>query len=697
MKNTFSISSSHHHWGLTIQLVIFLLCLLMTSCGETQQETCKRLDKTAQKYLLSNDYQKAISTWTELLAIKPNAPDIYQQMGDCYHKMAEYRQALEAYGKLIQLRPEDWKTWYKIAKIQLSLANVPKAEDVWEKIKSHINSCDALIFHGDLLLLKGEDTKAEHAYRQTLAKCPRNQTAMIRLAVCLAGKGENAKADKVFKTLSDLSPQSTDILLQMSNFCSITVNERAAQLFINKAIKLKPHNQELQIKLAKFYLETGRHDQAVTTLKKFLQSRPKNHYAKKMIIEAYLLSSRCREAGQYLNSLTEREQKRFEFQLLKGKYYLNSLNLQAAIAQFQEILNNEPNIPLVHYLLSLSYLAAGMNNLGQKNLIKCLTLNPEFTEAELTLADTYFKSRDYDLALKHVNRVKKREPENYRCYMISGSIHLARGEYQTALADFQDALYLYPEKDTSTYYTALCAYHSGNTPKAVEFLQNILADDLKFADAATQYAKILYSEGKGSQAIKYLEQAIKSEPQNPYLHYIIGELYFATSKRQEAIDEFNKSLSLKSDLESAYTRLFDLYADNKKQLKEYLTAAIDHNSSFYEAYIKLAELYRNDDLPVKAIATLENALKTNPHNPYLANNLAWLYIQYQPESIDKALDFAQTAYEKLPNNPATVDTLGWIYYHKNMLTRAAWLLAEAEDLAPDNELIQSHLHDLHAR
>ncbi len=137
--------------------------------------------------------------------------------------------------------------------------------------------------------------------------------------------------------------------------------------------------------------------------------------------------------------------------------------------------------------------------------------------------------------------------------------------------------------------------------------------------------------------------------------------------------------------------LFDLHADDNQKLDELLTSAISNIIFFTEAYVRLAALYCDTHQPQKAISLLEEALSADPESPQLANNLAWLYAEFQPEDLDEAMRLAQKAYEKLPNNPATADTLGWIYFKKNMPTRASWLLEQAQKLNPENPQINAHL------
>ena len=190
---------------------------------------------------------------------------------------------------------------------------------------------------------------------------------------------------------------------------------------------------------------------------------------------------------------------------------------------------------------------------------------------------------------------------------------------------------------------------------------------------------------------KFLQQNIAKQPTNPYLYDILGELCLVDNNKKEAIKAFATAITIQPKMKSAYLKLFELYSKDRQELEEHLIAAIKQNHDFYQAYIELAAIYTQKGLPSKAIKTLEQAIAANPNNPYLANNLSLLYLKHQPQNIDKAMGFAQTAYENLSNNSAVTDTLGWIYYKKNMLTRASWLLEQAQKLDPNNPIINNHL------
>ncbi|MBU0967499.1 MAG: tetratricopeptide repeat protein [Proteobacteria bacterium] len=674
-----------------IFLLFLQLLLLNTSCSESPEKTFQRLEITGNEYFNAHNYQKALEAWNKMVPINPNTPGLYQKIGDCYYLLGDYSNAFQAYNEVFRLQPENWVARLNIAKIQLTLMDINSAEESWDAIKIHINTPETLVFHGDLLSIKNLRPAAEQEYRKALTTQPTNQTALIRLSLCLLGQGKTVEAAKTFETLAASNPQSADILLQMSNYLSLQGNQQQAELLLQKAIDLAPENLSLRLKLVNFFIESEKYDQAATALQNFLQISPDNRYAKKMLLDVMLLSNRDAEAEEILDNLSEAEGKDVEFNFLKGKFFLKTLEYYAALSQFQMVLEKEPDFPLAYYFQAISYFASGQSNLGEKSLIKCLTLNPNFTEAELMLADLYFKTNNYNFALEHAERITNREPGNFRAHLIIGNIYLAKNNYKKAMLSYRVAQQLYPELAAPIYYTAVSFSLAGNTEESLLLYQALLKENPQLIDAALQYSRILATSGKSKDAINFLQNAISNEPENPYLHHILGETYLAAGNKKEAANSFRKALSKKPDLKSAYLQLFSLYSQEEAKLEELLQTAISHINNFQEAQVKLARLYCQNGQTDKAIALLEEAVSAYPKSPALTNNLAWLYLKFQQQDIDEAMRLAQTAYEVLPDNPATADTLGWIYYIKKMPTRASWLLEQAHDLAPNNPLITFHL------
>ena len=86
----------------------------------------------------------------------------------------------------------------------------------------------------------------------------------------------------------------------------------------------------------------------------------------------------------------------------------------------------------------------------------------------------------------------------------------------------------------------------------------------------------------------------------------------------------------------------------------------------------------------------EKALAIDPRAPVAANNLAWLYAE-AGQSLDVALQLAQTAVAALPDTAEVMDTLGWVYYKKRLSSSAVSTLTRTVDRDPKNPVYHYHL------
>ena len=118
-----------------------------------------------------------------------------------------------------------------------------------------------------------------------------------------------------------------------------------------------------------------------------------------------------------------------------------------------------------------------------------------------------------------------------------------------------------------------------------------------------------------------------------------------TNQQDRAIAEYTKIVEKRPDNASAYT-LIGMLEMNRQNID----AAIDN--------------YR------KALARDENAV-------FAANNLAWLYAEYNKGNMDEAVRLAQGAVQANPGVPSFADTLGWVYYKKGLYGAAAEQLKKA--------------------
>ena len=677
-------------------LILCLILVWIVGCLESQESRCRRWNKRGDAFFAEKNYEAAIREWERVLSVKPNAVEILSKIGKTHLRLAEYSKADEAFIKVIQLKSDAWDVWLEMGKLRLLRGDLGAAEEIWAKLsKSGEKNPLHHVFRGDILVLRNQVSKAIPAYRLALSIDPHCQVALIKLASCQLAQKEFESADQTYQLAASLDSASPEILYQMSHFWKLKGNFERAEEFLKRAVRLEPNDLSLKKLLADFYFDLHQFEKARQTLTKILEQDRMNRSVRKVLIEVLLAQNKISEAQTLLDDLSKGNENDIELELLKGKYRLLIFEPVLAVNHFISVLEKEPKLALAHYLLGLAYLASGQRYLARQSVIQALTLNPFFSEAELTLADIYYKQGDLDTALEHARRVGNREPENFRAHLVMGNCFLAQRRYEEAGVQFRIGQGLRPEMPFPLYQMALSAELSNQPEKAMVLYRTLLNLQPNLADATLRYTRIMTQLGKMEAAVQFLQEGINGKEGREgkgYLQYILGELYLSADNLEKAKTWFERSILLDSRLGSAYMRLSQIAErnGNREEQIQILEDCAERIPEMSEARLELARLYFQKGLWEKSVSILEGLLARYPESPIAANNLAWLYLE-KDVNLEKALTLAQAAYERFPQDPAIADTLGWIYYKIKVFSKAAQIISDALSHDPGNPIISFHL------
>jgi tetratricopeptide (TPR) repeat protein len=681
------------HWSL---FIIHCVVLFFSAGCEAPDARFREQNQQGDIHFSSMEYEAAITAWSAALEIHPDQAEIYQKMGIAYSRIACPAEAARAFRESLRLEPEKYGVWLELAKIQLASLNAGAAEASWKQAAKRGDTPALYILHGDLMTLKNRLDEAETDYRQAVyaarsARSPDGDLALIRLAICYLAQKREGVAEETYRILEDKQPGEPEIILQMGNYWRLRRDTKKAAVYILKAAQTQPNNLMLQKKLAEFYFNSGEYDNCRNILDKVLRKSPKNRFARKFLAEVLLSQNRMPSAKILLDELS-REGEDIELLLLKGKYHLFARNSSSAVTHFLAALEKDPKLSAVHYFLGLAYLCGGQTALARQSFIEVLTLDPDFSQADLALADIYYKEEEYDLCLEHTRRVCVREPENFRAHLIMGNAFLSKGEYAAAVVKFEAVQRLYPQAVSPLYYIAMAAELSGHIEESLRFYQAVLEQHPDLSDAAMQYARLLIRTGNLVTARQFFEDAVKKAPENGILHQVLGEVHLAAGETGKARACFEEAVLVNPKLASAYLRLKEIYEKEGEpdSAISALEACIKNIPQLTVSYTLLAALYQQKGNTAKAEETLRTGMVNNPESPYLANNLAWIYLE-QDKELPEALRLALSAYDRLPNEISVADTLGWAYYKNKTLTRAVWILTELCSKKPEHPLPYFHL------
>ena len=358
---------------------------------------------------------------------------------------------------------------------------------------------------------------------------------------------------------------------------------------------------------------------------------------------------------------------------------------------------------------------------------------PTDVKSNLELAATFIQEARitgnhmyYDqAAMKHVNDVLKKEPENFSALCYKSLIYLSQHHFTEALETAKQAQQINPN-NAFIYGLLTDAYvELGNYSGAIEMsdkMQSVKPDIRSYSRVS--YLREIHGDYPG--AIEAMKLAVSAGPPGTegteWARVQLGHLYEKTGDMKKADSTYSLSLDYRPGYGYAYNGLARVAAFNKsydQSIQYYLKAdSLVTDNTFKE---ELAELYyflKKDDEANKLTKGVINDLNKsavaadadNDLGHYSDNELALNYLKIG--DIPNALKHAQLEYNRRPENISVNETMAWVYYKQgdnakaathiktalktnsknpDLLMRAALIFNKAGDKAMAKKLFQQSL------
>jgi tetratricopeptide (TPR) repeat protein len=248
------------------------------------------------------------------------------------------------------------------------------------------------------------------------------------------------------------------------------------------------------------------------------------------------------------------------------------------------------------------------------DLDKTLELQPEHADTHEARGVTLFLAGKNDEALKAFDRVIELEPKSALAHTHRARIFAIKNEPDKAMEDLKAALEINPKMVQALTLRARLHQQQGKKDEALEDVEEALQIAPTDPQALQLHALLLAGNGKFSDAITDLQQLRREEPDNVELLLQLGVFYSADKQLRKAIETF--SMVLGKD------------ANNVQALR-----------SRGDAWLALGKLD-------EAIADYESALKVDPKESGVLNNLAWLLATAPDDKLrdgKRAIELAEEA------------------------------------------------------
>jgi tetratricopeptide (TPR) repeat protein len=193
------------------------------------------------------------------IALVPDSPRLYEELGRVHAARKEADLAEEAYLKALKLDPRMFGTYLKLASLYAAAGKYDRAlARLDEALRVNPKNLVALMVSGMVYQQKGETAKAQQAYERALAVDPRFAPAANNLAwIYSEHGGDKEKALQLAQTAKQGLPDEPSISDTLGWILyKRGVYQRALSLLKESATKM-PANAEVQYHLGMTYHKLG--------------------------------------------------------------------------------------------------------------------------------------------------------------------------------------------------------------------------------------------------------------------------------------------------------------------------------------------------------------------------------------------------------------------------------------------------------
>ncbi len=342
----------------------------------------------------------------------------------------------------------------------------------------------------------------------------------------------NVQAEKKIEQTLALQPDWEHPLLIQSQLAIMANDLVRAKTLLNSVVLKHPNNPAFKKMLAQTLIKTTEYEAAAELYQTLVTQNPKDgeNYIALALINLQL--NRDANAETILKTLAEQVEWASQANFYLGKIEEKRNNTAAAIILFDKV--NDMNFAL----------DAGVS------VINLLAKDKKYAEIDARL----------DVL------VKKFPAQKLRFVLMQASLYNQQNQAEKAFSLLSEALIELPEEKDLLYTRALVAEHLGKLDVLESDLKKILAKYPNDAQALNAFGYTLLNDAKRyHEAEKYLQRAIKLQPNEPAIMDSFGWLQFKLGNYPQALKYLQTAYEKQNSGEIAAHLCEVLWEMNKKE------------------------------------------------------------------------------------------------------------------------------------
>jgi tetratricopeptide (TPR) repeat protein len=568
----------------------------------------------AQVRLAKGETKKAVAVLEALNKAYPNVPGIQYYLARAYRQDNDSAQAIAELKKAVANKPDYLEAILLLAELNLGAGNSQEVVPAMvELLKKQPNLAPAQSFLAEAYRLTGRLDNAAAVVREQIAASPQNPQAYTLLGVILRQQKKIDEARQAFQKTLELAPDNLLVIDQLVELDVADMKFESAMQRVQSQLQKAPNLPGLHFIAGKIYVAQRAWDRAEAELLKAIELQPDYSSAYELLISAYMAANRLPQAVSELQAYLAKRPDNAQALITLGRIYEKQKDVLKARDAYEKVLAKNPDS--VPALNNLAYLYA--DKLSQPDKAYDLARRAhELQAADPSVADTL------------------------------GWVLYKKGDYQQALALFQESTGKLAQDPDSQFHLGLASYMMGQTEQARAAFREALKGSQDFAgkEEAQRRLTLLGDDSSVRLPSEQLEAMLKQQPDDPLARLRLAESYEDQKAFAKAAAEYEHALKINPKLLSPVIKLAQLNA-----------GPLQNNAKALEFAKTARQLAPTDG----------NAAGVLGHVAYDAGNFAWAY------------SLLQQSARQLGDDPTVLHDYAWAAYSLGKVSEARELMERA--------------------
>ena len=378
------------------------------------------------------------------------------------------------------------------------------------------------------------------------------ENAVLELAGVLQKDGKLTAVGEVLNMMAAQYPGRAEIYFIQSLLAMQKKDKSLAEAKIQQALKVRPDWDKALIFQAQIAAFSGDLNKAKALLKEASAKYPGNNKINKMYAQVLIKAEDYDAAIEVYQGLITADPDDMESRFAQGLVYLQLDKDEQAEDIFTALLER----PEWKYQASF-YLAKIEEKRGhtQQALVwfDKVTDGPLVFDASVSAVSLLAKDKQFSAAGSRVSLLQAKFPkQKLRLLLVQAELYSQQKQYESAFKLLTEGLVEFPDQKELLYTRALVAERVGKLDVVEADLRKILAMEPDNVEALNALGYTLLNRpGRYADAEKYLQQALKLEPDAAVIIDSYGWLQFKLGHNEKALEYLQKAYDKQKENEIA--------------------------------------------------------------------------------------------------------------------------------------------------